>query len=51
MNRELKQTIVMVSHEQWHMQYFDRIIFIRDGVLDQEKMQREGKAAVASMNG
>ena len=41
-NRELQQTIVMVSHEQWHMQYFDRIIFIRDGLLDVERMAREG---------
>ena len=42
-NRELKQTIVMVSHEPWHMEYFDRIIFIRDGVLDEERIQHEGK--------
>jgi putative ABC transport system ATP-binding protein len=42
-NRELGQTIVMVSHEPWHMEYFDRIIFIRDGVMDEERMQREGK--------
>ena len=41
-NRELEQTIVMVSHEQWHMEYFDRIIFIRDGLLDMERMEREG---------
>ncbi|GAB6286805.1 MAG: ATP-binding cassette domain-containing protein [Methanoregula sp.] len=41
-NRELKQTIVMVSHEPWHMDYFDRIIFIRDGLLDEERIQREG---------
>jgi putative ABC transport system ATP-binding protein len=41
-NRELEQTIVMVSHEQWHMGYFDRIIFIRDGVLDEERLQQEG---------
>ncbi len=40
-NRELKQTIVMVSHEQWHMQYFDRVIFIRDGVLDTGRMEGE----------
>lgn len=33
-NRELGQTIVMVSHEPWHREYFDRIIFIRDGVPD-----------------
>lgn len=47
-NRELKQTIVMVSHEQWHMQYFDRIIFIRDGLLDIERMGREGNGTGAS---
>jgi putative ABC transport system ATP-binding protein len=47
-NRELKQTIVMVSHEQWHMQYFDRIFFIRDGLLDIERMGREGNGAGAS---
>ena len=44
-NRELGQTIVMVSHEPWHMQYFDRIIFIRDGVLDTEQMAREDAEA------
>jgi putative ABC transport system ATP-binding protein len=47
-NRELKQTIVMVSHEPWHMEYFDRIIFIRDGVLDEERIQHEGKTADVS---
>jgi putative ABC transport system ATP-binding protein len=38
-NRELGQTIVMVSHEPWHQEYFDRIIFIRDGVLDEGRME------------
>jgi len=42
-NRELGQTIVMVSHEPWHMEYFDRIIFIRDGLLDVERIEKEGK--------
>jgi len=42
-NRDLGQTVVMVSHEPWHMEYFDRIIFIRDGVLDEERIAREGK--------
>lgn len=42
-NRELGQTIVMVSHEPWHMEYFDRIIFIRDGVMDDERIEREGR--------
>ena len=40
-NRELKQTIVMVSHESWHLDYFDRIIYIRDGLLDEERIQQE----------
>jgi ABC-type lipoprotein export system ATPase subunit len=35
----------MVSHEPWHMEYFDRIIFIRDGLLDAERIGREGKRA------
>lgn len=42
-NRDLGQTVVMVSHEPWHMEYFDRIIFIRDGLLDTERIAREGK--------
>lgn len=42
-NRELGQTVVMVSHEPWHMEYFDRIVFIRDGLLDTERIIREGK--------
>jgi putative ABC transport system ATP-binding protein len=44
-NRDLGQTVVMVSHEPWHMEYFDRIIFIRDGLLDEERIAREGKRA------
>ncbi|MFA4860608.1 ABC transporter ATP-binding protein [Methanoregula sp.] len=31
LNQELKQTIVMVSHEPWHTEYFDRVITLRDG--------------------
>jgi putative ABC transport system ATP-binding protein len=42
-NRDLGQTVVMVSHEPWHMEFFDRIIFIRDGLLDEERMAKEGK--------
>jgi putative ABC transport system ATP-binding protein len=40
-NRDLQQTIVMVSHEQWHLEYFDRVIYLRDGLLDGEQMERE----------
>jgi putative ABC transport system ATP-binding protein len=35
-NRDLGQTIVMVSHEPWHREFFHRVIFIRDGLLDRE---------------
>jgi putative ABC transport system ATP-binding protein len=30
-NEEFKQTIVMVSHEDWHKDYFHRIVRLRDG--------------------
>jgi putative ABC transport system ATP-binding protein len=43
LNRELNQTIVMVSHEPWHTEYFDRVITLRDGLLDEEQMAKEGK--------
>jgi putative ABC transport system ATP-binding protein len=37
LNKDLHQTIVMVSHEEWHRSYFDRIIFMKDGEIDNEK--------------
>nr|WP_320161955.1 ABC transporter ATP-binding protein [uncultured Methanoregula sp.] len=30
-NEEMQQTIVMVSHEDWHKEYFHRIVRLRDG--------------------
>jgi putative ABC transport system ATP-binding protein len=37
-NEEMKQTIIMVSHEDWHMDYFHRIVRLRDGkVASDEK--------------
>ncbi len=33
LNRELSQTVVMVSHEEWHRQYFDRVLYLRDGKI------------------
>jgi putative ABC transport system ATP-binding protein len=30
-NEEMHQTIVMVSHEDWHKDYFHRIVQLRDG--------------------
>jgi putative ABC transport system ATP-binding protein len=32
-NGERGQTIVMVSHEDWHKDYFDRIVQLRDGKI------------------
>jgi len=32
-NKEMAQTIVMVSHEDWHMEYFNRVIILRDGKI------------------
>jgi putative ABC transport system ATP-binding protein len=36
-NEELGQTIVMVSHEEWHREYFHRIIHLRDGMIDRDE--------------
>ncbi len=32
-NQEMQQTIVMVSHEDWHKEYFHRIVRLRDGKI------------------
>jgi len=32
-NEDMKQTIVMVSHEDWHKDYFHRIVRLRDGQI------------------
>lgn len=36
-NKELGQTIVMVSHEEWHKEYFHRIIYLKDGQIEREE--------------
>ncbi len=33
LNRNMEQTIVMVSHEPWHTEYFDRVITLNDGEI------------------
>ena len=37
-NEEMKQTIIMVSHEDWHKEYFHRIVRLKDG-----KVTSDGK--------
>jgi putative ABC transport system ATP-binding protein len=36
LNRELDQTIVMVTHEEWHAKYADRVVKLKDGVVEKE---------------
>jgi len=33
LNHELRQTVVMVSHEDWHRKYFDRVVYLQDGKI------------------
>ena len=37
-NEEMHQTIVMVSHEEWHKDYFHRIVQLRDGKVINDDM-------------
>jgi len=34
LNEELGQTIVMVLHEEWHKKYVDRVIYLKDGMIE-----------------
>ena len=34
LNKDMGQTIVMVTHEDWHKEYVDRVIFLKDGVIE-----------------
>lgn len=34
LNEELEQTIVMVLHEEWHKKYVDRVIYLKDGMIE-----------------
>jgi len=41
-NRERGQTVLMVSHEEWHLPYFDRVIRLNEGKIGEGwgKMER-----------
>ena len=41
LNEELGQTIIMVSHEDWHKEYFHRIVYLKDGKIDRDEDRRE----------
>jgi putative ABC transport system ATP-binding protein len=41
LNHELRQTVVMVSHEDWHRRYYDRVLFLRDGRIVEDENTAE----------
>jgi putative ABC transport system ATP-binding protein len=45
LNEELGQTIVMVSHEEWHKEYFHRIVYLKDGQIDRDEDRREHRTS------
>ncbi|RPI39929.1 MAG: ABC transporter ATP-binding protein [Methanoregulaceae archaeon] len=44
-NEEMKQTIIMVSHEDWHKEYFHRIVRLRDGKVFSDGFNGTSKAS------
>jgi putative ABC transport system ATP-binding protein len=40
LNEEFNQTIIMVSHEDWHKDYFHRIVYLKDGQIDRDEDRR-----------
>ncbi|MDV2480767.1 ABC transporter ATP-binding protein [Methanoculleus sp. Wushi-C6] len=42
LNEELEQTILMVSHEDWHKEYFCRVATLRDGLIEDVTECRKG---------
>jgi putative ABC transport system ATP-binding protein len=44
-NESMHQTIVMVSHEDWHKEYFHRIVRLKDGKVMSDGMNGSSKRA------
>ncbi|MBN2734395.1 MAG: ABC transporter ATP-binding protein [Methanomicrobiaceae archaeon] len=36
-NEETERTVIMVSHEEWHKKYFERLILLKDGMVSEDK--------------
>ncbi|MDD1665314.1 MAG: ABC transporter ATP-binding protein [Methanomicrobiales archaeon] len=43
-NEDLGQTILMISHEEWHKSFADRIIRLKDGVIEKDVPVRREQA-------
>lgn len=41
LNKKLKQTILMVTHEPEDTKYVDRVIWLRDGLIEKEEQMRQ----------
>ena len=41
LNKKFGQTIVMVTHEEWHTKYVSRIIRLKDGLIISDKKKRK----------
>jgi putative ABC transport system ATP-binding protein len=42
LNEDLDPTILMVSHEEWHKEYFCRVVTLRDGLIEEVTECRKG---------
>ena len=38
LNKKYGQTIVMVTHEDFHKKYVDRVIYLKDGLVEKRRM-------------
>ncbi len=41
LNKKYKQTIVMVTHEPWHLKYVSRVIELKDGLIVRDKRAKK----------
>ncbi|MDE4908924.1 ABC transporter ATP-binding protein [Methanogenium marinum] len=48
-NQKMNLTVIMVSHENWHMEYFDRVIRLRDGKIHEDFRPEKTEAATSPL--